>query len=102
MNSLVKHLPVFCAALALPLSALPLAANASLAAPAHKIGMAKAKTIALKAAPGKILEADFEKENGAWRYSFDIRQGQRTHEIGVDAYTGKIVESSYEKPGESD
>jgi uncharacterized membrane protein YkoI len=102
MTSIVKRLPVLAAALALPLSALPLAAQASPATPAHKIGMVKAKAIALKAAPGKILESDFEKENGAWRYSFDIRQGQRTHEIGVDAYTGKIVESSYEKPGESD
>ncbi len=99
MPPIVKRLPLLAAALALPLSALPLAAHA---APAQKIGMAKAKAIALKAAPGKIVESDFEKENGAWRYSFDIRQGQRTHEIGVDAYTGKIVESSYEKPGESD
>ncbi len=99
MPPIMKLLSVVAAGLALPLSALPLAAHGP---PAQKIGMAKAKAIALKAAPGKVVESDFEKENGAWRYSFDIRQGQRTHEIGVDAYTGKIVESSYEKPGESD
>lgn len=99
MPPIVKRLPVLAAALALPLSALPLAAHA---APAQKIGMAKAKAIALKAAPGKIVESDFEKENGGWRYSFDIRQGQRIHEIGVDAYTGKIVESSYETAGDKD
>jgi uncharacterized membrane protein YkoI len=99
MNTFVKRLPILAAAVGLPLSALPLVAHA---APAHKIGMAKAKAIALKVAPGKILESDFEKENGGWRYSFDIQQGNRTHEVGVDAYTGKVVESSYEKPGESD
>ena len=74
MPPIVKRLPLLAAALALPLSALPLAAHA---APAQKIGMAKAKAIALKAAPGKIVESDFEKENGGWRYSFDIRQGKR-------------------------
>jgi uncharacterized membrane protein YkoI len=104
MNPIMKRLPVLAAALALPLSALPLAAYAApaQAAPAHKIGMAKAKAIALKAAPGKIVESDFEKENGGWRYSFDIRQGKRIHEIGVDAYTGKIVENSYETAGDKD
>jgi uncharacterized membrane protein YkoI len=94
MTPILKHLPLIAAALALPLAAH--------AAPAHKIGMAEAKAIALKAAPGKIVEADFEKENGGWRYSFDIRQGKRIHEIGVDAYTGKIVESSYESAGDKD
>lgn len=77
---------------------LPLVAHARPA----KIGMARAKAIALRAAPGTIIESDYEKENGGWRYSFDIRQGKRIHEIGVDAFSGKIVESSYEKPGEKD
>jgi uncharacterized membrane protein YkoI len=84
---------------------LPFVAFGAPAAPHSapvKIGMAKAKAIALKVAPGKIIESDYEKENGAWRYSFDIRQGKRTHEIGVDAFTGKIVESSYERPGAAD
>ena len=72
------------------------------AAPVPKVSKAQAQAIALKAAPGKIVETDYEKENGAWRWSFDIRQGQRTHEIGVDAMTGKIVESSYESAGDKD
>lgn len=78
--------------------ALPLAAQAA----PQKIGMAKAKAIALKVAPGNIIESDYERENGGWRYSFDIRQKKRIHEIGVDAFTGKIVENSYEKPGGKD
>ena len=91
---ILKRLPLIAAAIALPFAAI--------AAPPHKISEAKARAIALKAAPGKIVETDFEKENGGWRYSFDIRQGKRTHEIGVDAYTGKIVESTYESAGEKD
>jgi uncharacterized membrane protein YkoI len=30
------------------------------------------------------------------RYSFDIRNGTVTHEVGVDAKTGKLLESSIE------
>ena len=67
-----------------------------------KITMQQAQAIALKAAPGKIVQKEYEKEDGSWRYSFDIRQGNRIHEIGVDAMTGKIVEDSYEQPGSKD
>lgn len=87
---------------------LPLASMALMvpgyahAAPAPKVSKAQAEAIALKAAPGKIIESDYEKENGAWRWSFDIKQGQRIHEIGVDAMSGKIVESSYESAGNKD
>jgi len=70
-------------------------ATAIAAAPA-KIGMARARAIAINAAPGKVVDAEYEKEGGGWRYSFDIRQGSRIHEIGVDAFTGKIVEDKFE------
>lgn len=85
--------------LAVALLALPLAAQA---APPQKIDEAKARATALKLAPGKIVDHELEKENGGWRYSYDIQQGKRIHEIGVDAYTGKIVEDSYEAPGAKD
>ncbi|WP_338468177.1 PepSY domain-containing protein [Novosphingobium sp. ZN18A2] len=87
---------------------LPLASTAILlsgaanAAPAPKVSKARAQVIALKAAPGKIVESDYEKEDGIWRWSFDIRQGKRIHEIGIDVMTGKIVESSFETPGDKD
>jgi len=32
------------------------------------------------------------------RYSFDIERGRVTHEIGVDAKTGKVLENSLEGP----
>lgn len=72
------------------------------AATTSKIGMAHARAIALKAAPGKIVDAEYEKEAGGWRYSFDIRQGKRIHEIGVDAFTGRILEDKFEGPGSRD
>jgi len=65
-------------------------------APLAKLTMAQARAIALKRAPGKIADAEYEKEGGGWRYSFDIRQSRRIHEIGVDANTGRIVEDKYE------
>lgn len=91
---LFKLLPLAAAALALPLAAH--------AAPKPKITKARAEAIALKAAPGTIVETDYEKENGSWRWSFDIRQGKRIHEVGVDATTGMIVEDRYEAPGDKD
>jgi len=72
------------------------------AAGASKIGMAHARAIALKVAPGKIVDAEYEKEADGWRYSFDIRQRKRIHEIGVDAFTGRIVEDKFEGPGSRD
>ncbi len=66
------------------------------AAPPAKLTMPQARMIALKIAPGRVVDGEYEKEGGGWRYSFDIRQGKRIHEIGVDANTGKIVEDKFE------
>ena len=62
-----------------------------------KIGMAKAKAIALKNASGKIQSSELEKENGKMIYSFDIRNKKGTiTEVNVDAYSGKVVAVSEE------
>ena len=87
--------PFLLAATAAALSALPTAA-AIAATPPAKITQAQARAIALEAAPGVVQAAEYEKEGGGWRYSFDIRQGKRIHEIGVDARSGRIVEDKYE------
>lgn len=70
--------------------------------PAAKLSMAQARAIALSKAPGKIADAEYEKEGGGWRYSFDIRQGTRIHEVCVDANTGRIVEDKFEGANEKD
>ena len=74
-------------------------ALATAPAPTAKLSMAQARAIAMKLAPGKVTKQEYEKEGKGWRYSFDILQGKRIHEIGVDANTGKIVENVFEKPG---
>ncbi|MDE2422421.1 MAG: PepSY domain-containing protein [Gammaproteobacteria bacterium] len=63
-----------------------------------KVTMAQARMIALKAHPGKITDAELEKENGGsgLRYSFDILTGKTTHEVGVDAQTGNVLENKAE------
>src|SRR4051795_3338113 len=88
---------IIIAALAAPLAVTATTATAA-RAPHPRITMAQARAIALKAAPGRIVDAEYEKEAGAWLYSFDIRQKnqKRIHEIGVSAITGKIVENKYE------
>lgn len=60
------------------------------------ITMAQARAIALKKAPGRVEKAERENEGGGERYSFDIRQGNRIHEIGVDVVSGRIVEDKFE------
>jgi uncharacterized membrane protein YkoI len=52
----------------------------------------------LKAHPGKITDEELEKEKGGTglRYSFDIKRGGRTQEVGVDAQTGNVLENKKE------
>ena len=78
---------------------LTFAFTVTAAAQTKKIGMAKAKAIALKNASGKIESSELEKEGGKMIYSFDIRNSKGTiTEINVDAYTGAIVAVSEENP----
>ena len=65
-----------------------------------KIGIKEARVIALKAFHGKITDEELEKENGGsgLRYSFDVKQGHVTHEVGVDAVSGKVLENAPEGP----
>lgn len=64
------------------------------------IGIARARALALKAQPGKVADQELEMEKGGsgLRYSFDIRVGATTHEVGVDAVTGAVLENHVEGP----
>lgn len=58
----------------------------------RKIGMTKARTIALAKTSGKIEGSELEKENGKLVYSFDIRNAKGTiTEVQIEAYTGAVV-----------
>ncbi len=63
-----------------------------------RISLEQARAIALKAHPGKITDEELEKEKGGsgLRYSFDIRSGSITQEVGVDAVTGTVLENAKE------
>ena len=63
-----------------------------------KIGIAEARAIALMAHPGKITDEELEREAGGsgLRYSFDIKSGGSTQEVGVDAATGRVLENGKE------
>jgi uncharacterized membrane protein YkoI len=65
-----------------------------------KVSITEARAIALKAHPGRITDQELEKENGGsgLRYSFDIKRGAVTQEVGVDAKTGKVLENKKEGP----
>ena len=65
-----------------------------------KVSMARATAIALEARPGKVTDRELERESGGsgLRYSFDVKNGSVTYEVGVDAKTGKVLENSVEGP----
>jgi uncharacterized membrane protein YkoI len=65
-----------------------------------KISIKHAREIALKAHPGQITDEELERERGGsgLRYSFDIKNGSVTQEVGVDATTGKVLENKKEGP----
>ena len=69
-------------------------------APQATVSIAQARHIALNAQPGRITDEELEKEQGGsgLRYSFDVKSGTTTHEVGVDASTGKVLEDSVEGP----
>ena len=62
------------------------------------VRLAAARKIALKARPGNIEQEELEPESGGsgWRYSFVIKSGPKTYEVGVDAKTGKLLENAPE------
>lgn len=69
-------------------------------APQAKVSLQQARAIALKAVPGTVTDQELEKEPGGTglRYSFDIKAGAKTFEVGVDAQTGAVLERKVEGP----
>lgn len=65
-----------------------------------KVSITHARAVALKAHPGKITDEELEREKGGTglRYSFDIKRGKVTQEVGVDAQSGKVLENKKEGP----
>jgi hypothetical protein len=106
----MKRVLVLAAGLSLAMGGLAVAQVASPPTAATYVGaklaskanitIEQARVIALKAHPGQITDQELEKEGGGsgLRYSFDIKSGGKTHEVGVDAKTGKVLENKAEGP----
>ena len=59
--------------------------------------MTEAIDKAMKAAKdGAVVSSEIEEEDGGVRYTFDIAQGDKTREIGLDVKDGKVVEDIVE------
>ena len=65
-----------------------------------KVTIEQARAIALRARHGQITDEELERERGGsgLRYSFDVKNGAVTHEVGVDARTGRVLENKAEGP----
>lgn len=65
-----------------------------------KITIGQAMAIALKARPGQVTDKELEREAGGsgLRFSFDIKSGGKTYEVGIDARTGRVLENNAEGP----
>lgn len=64
-----------------------------------EVSMQQARDIAQQQVPsGKIVKEELEKEAGGTglRYSFDIQKKGAVNEVGVDAKTGEVLESTIE------
>jgi uncharacterized membrane protein YkoI len=66
-----------------------------------QVSVAKARAIALKAVPGDIIDEELESEEGGsgLRYTFNIKRGTETYEVGIDARTGAVLENIVEGKG---
>ncbi len=61
-----------------------------------KLTLQEAQVIALKTYPGTVVDQELEHKQGGsgLRFSFDIRAHHVTHEVGVDAKTGAVLENN--------
>ena len=99
MRKLMKLSVIGGAAIALAVATIPaMAYTGQNLAKDAKVSLTEARAIALKAHPGKITDEELEKEKGGsgLRYSFDIKRGAVTQEVGVDAKSGKVLENKKE------
>lgn len=97
----VKLYAVSAAAILMLASVMPAMAYTGQELATHaKVSIAEARATALKTHPGKITDEELEKEKGGsgLRYSFDIKRGNATQEVGIDAQTGEVLKNAKEGP----
>jgi uncharacterized membrane protein YkoI len=68
-----------------------------------KISIKDAKSVALGRVPGKILDAEFEKEHGRLQYAFDILgEDGKTYDVEIDAITGEVLQADVDDDDDDD
>lgn len=68
-----------------------------------KISFEDAMKAALAAAPGKIIKAELEVEDGNLMYSFEIVGARKAiTEVEIDAGNGKVLGTEQEEAGEKE
>ena len=68
-----------------------------------KISIKDAKLIALGRIPGKVMDAEFEKEHGRLQYAFDILgEDGKTYDVEIDAITGEVIQAELEDDDDDD
>ena len=60
----------------------------------------EAQQIALRTAPGEVIDSELENEDGVMVYEFEIRQDDVIREVEVDANSGAILENATENGDE--
>lgn len=94
----IRALRVLALALALPAAASAFALEGGALSNEATLSLEQARSAALKAQPGTILDQELEHRKGGsgLRYSFDIKVGTVTHEVGIDARTGAPLQNTAE------
>ena len=61
-----------------------------------QVSIEQARAIAMRTVPGEITDEELETEEGGsgLRYTFDIKRGNETYEVGIDAKTGGVLENT--------
>ncbi len=68
-----------------------------------KLSLADARKIALERVPGKIVDAELEKENGRLQYAFEICTAEgKCFDVEIDAITGEILKVEDEDDDDDD
>jgi uncharacterized membrane protein YkoI len=67
-----------------------------------KISRAKAVSIAQSRVPGRVIDVDFENDDGRAYYEIEIRGKRNKHEIKVDANTGRIISNKVDYDDDDD
>lgn len=71
--------------------------------PKDVVSIEVARKIATDNVPGQVLKEQLEREDGVWVYSFDLKamSDSKTHEVQIDARSGKLVSSNAESDDEA-